>query len=216
MPKSTPHINWSTGKPCRCTFTRHLEPDAAAEPDLQPILGHVKRAVEPMPWGESWEDHQAAKPSYKEPGHQLGFSPEKHREGKGLLFEDGDVWTWPTHEMKPQHMEYNKRAQKLGKRAIPGTAFHLARHPAGEGQGLVWQFGDGRSLSPEQQAAISAADPRLSYGPPPGAIPSTAPTPPADFGHARNVLDILDAHDRESGKESAADRLWLGGWDFEE
>lgn len=151
-------------------------------------------------WGQDWDEWNQTKPEYNAPGHQLGYDPAIHQEGKGLLFEDGDVWTWPTHKMRPQHMEYNMRAKRLDKRAVPGAAFHIAPN------GLVWQYGEGRSLDEAQKRAITQADPRLQFDNAPAqSIPSTV-QPPRDFGHARNVLDILNRKDRERGK--LASFLW--------
>lgn len=110
-----------------------------------------------MPWGQDWNDWQSMKPAYKGGGHHLGFDPEVHQQGKGFITDDGSVWTWPTEQNRPQHMEYDMKLKKQGLGIMPGTAFHI------KPTGSIWQFGEGRNLTPEHKSLIQNADPRLNF-----------------------------------------------------
>ncbi len=114
--------------------------------------------------------------------HNLQYDRDQHPEGKGFILDDGSVWTWPTENLKPMHMQYNMKAKNQGLRRVPGSAFHIK-------EGKVWQYGPGRSLSPEQQQAIFAADPKLELAPP-RRQEQLDGTP--GFSHGQNVLDILE------------------------
>jgi hypothetical protein len=136
-------------------------------------------------WGQDWDDWQQTKPGYNTSEHQLGYDPAKHAEGKGLITQNGHIWTWPTQDMRPQHMQYDQKLKQIGETQVPGTAFHIERHPNMGNRATVWQFGQGRSLSPEQRALINQADPRIMAQDP----NIVAPQVQADqYGHAMNVL----------------------------
>ncbi len=113
--------------------------------------------------------------------HNLQYDRDQHPEGKGFILNNGSVWTWPTENLKPMHMQYNIKAKQQGG-VMPGSAFHIK-------EGKVWQYGPGRSLSPEQQQTIFAADPKLELAP--SRRQEELDTTPG-FSHGQNVLDILE------------------------
>lgn len=124
-------------------------------PEISGASGeYIAKVAVTTPWGQDHDEWSSARPSYDGQGHQLGYDPEKHQTGKGFVLEDGSVWTWPTHEQRPMHMEYDQRVKKAGQRVIPGSAFHLKG-------GLVGTYGPGRDAQKHIEA-IQAADPRLS------------------------------------------------------
>lgn len=129
---------------------------------------------------QTCDDWEATKTS-KTSAHNLQYDREQHPEGKGFILNDGSVWTWPTENLKPMHMMFNQRAKQQGG-IMPGSAFHIK-------EGKVWQYGPGRSLSPEQQQTIFAADPTLELAP--SRRQEELDTTPG-FGHGQNVLDILE------------------------
>lgn len=112
----------------------------------------------------------------------LQYDRDQHPEGKGFILDDGSVWTWPTENLKPMHMQYSYKAKQQGHGIVPGSAFHIK-------EGKVWQYGPGRSLSPEQQQTILAADPKLELAP--SRQQEQLDTTPG-FGHGQNVLDLLE------------------------
>ena len=114
--------------------------------------------------------------------HNLQYDRDQHPEGKGFILDNGSVWTWPTENLKPMHMQYNMKAKNQGFQPVPGSAFHIK-------EGKVWQYGPGRSLSPEQQQTIFAADPKLELAP--SKRQEELDAKPG-FGHGQNVLDILE------------------------
>ena len=114
--------------------------------------------------------------------NMMQYDRDQHPEGKGFMLDDGSVWTWPTENLKPMHMQYSMKAKQQGQRVTPGSAFAIK-------EGKVWQYGPGRSLSPDQQQTIFAADPKLEMAPPPRQE-QLQNTP--GFGHGQNVLDILE------------------------
>lgn len=141
-----------------------------------------QREAAEMPWGQDFDNWHSTRPQYDvQSGHQLGYDPGQHPEGKGFILSDGSVWTWPTFEMRPQHLEYSKRVTEAGGTVQPGSAFHIK-------DGMVYTYGPGREMTPELGEQITAADPRLSV------LDDTAdidiPNVPG-YGHGRNVLDIL-------------------------
>lgn len=114
--------------------------------------------------------------------HALQYDRDQHPEGKGFILDDNSVWTWPTENLKPMHMEYSQKVKQQGRSVVPGSAFHIK-------EGKVWQYGPGRSLTPEQQQTIYAADPKLE--PAPSRRQEQLDSTPG-FGHGQNVLDILE------------------------
>lgn len=128
--------------------------------------------------------------STKTSAHRLEYDRAIHPEGKGLLFTDGSMWTWPTKDLKPPHMRYNMEAKSQGLQTVPGSAFAIK-------EGKVWQFGAGRSLNPQQQAQIQSIDPRLEMAP--SRRQEELNTAEPGFGHGQNVLDILERQDKQAG-----------------
>ncbi len=114
--------------------------------------------------------------------HNLLYDRDQHPEGKGFILNDGSVWTWPTENLKPMHMQYNMKVKRQGLNVIPGSAFHIK-------EGKVWQYGPGRSLTPEQHQIIYAADPSLE--PAPTNRQEELDSTPG-YGHGENVLNILE------------------------
>jgi hypothetical protein len=146
----------------------------------------IKVSVE-MPWGQDWDEWNATKPDYKSPGHQLGYDPTKHAEGKGFILQNGSVWTWPTQDLRPMHMNYSQYAKRLGEPVVPGSAFHIQRHPNMGNRATVWQYGEGRNLDPVQQQQIANADPRI-YPYAPDAAPQVQPD---QYGHADALVKAV-------------------------
>ncbi len=140
--------------------------------------GYNNVAVEEAWLCDSWSPEKTSKTS----AHNLQYDRDQHQEGKGFILGDGSVWTWPTENLKPMHMQYNMKAKQQGQQVVPGSAFHIKG-------GKVWQYGQGRSLSPEQQQALFAADPKLEMAP--SRQQEQLDTTPG-FGHGQNVLDILE------------------------
>lgn len=128
------------------------------------------------------DDWEKTKPTKKTSANNLLYNRDQHPEGKGFILDDGSVWTWPTENLKPMHMQYNHKAKQQGYQVMPGSAFHIK-------EGKVWQYGPGRSLTPEQQQAIYTADPKLEPAPTKRQEELDA-TP--GFGHGQNVLNILE------------------------
>jgi len=131
---------------------------------------------------QTCDDWAKTKKKSKTSAHNLQYDRDQHSEGKGFLLDDGSVWTWPTEGLKPMHMMYNQKAKMQGLSPTPGSAFHIK-------EGKVWQYGPGRSLSPEQQQTIFAADPKLELAP--SKRQEELDAKPG-FGHGQNVLDILE------------------------
>ena len=129
------------------------------------------------------DDWEKTKPTKKKTSaHMLQYDRDQHPEGKGFILDDGSVWTWPTENLRPMHMQYAYKAKQQGSRLVPGSAFHIK-------DGQVWQYGPGRSLSPEQHQIIFAADPKLELAP--SKKQEQLDTTPG-YGHGQNVLDILE------------------------
>jgi hypothetical protein len=126
---------------------------------------------------DDWESKK-----HKTSANNLLYDSMQHPEGKGFILDDNSVWTWPTENLKPMHMQYAYKAKQQGHRLVPGSAFHIK-------DGQVWQYGPGRSLSPEQHQLIIAADPSLSPAPPKRQEQLDASP---GYGHGQNVLDILE------------------------
>lgn len=126
---------------------------------------------------DDWEKTKKSKTS----ANNLLYDREQHPEGKGFILDDGSVWTWPTTDLRPMHMQYAYKAKQQGRHLVPGSAFHIK-------DGQVWQYGPGRSLSPEQHQTIFAADPSLELAP--SKQQEQLDTTPG-YGHGQNVLDIL-------------------------
>src|SRR5208282_4410968 len=138
-----------------------------------------RHGVDPLTMGYTSEQMPTIS---KTAAHALQYDRDQHPEGKGFILDDGSVWTWPTEGLKPMHMQYNQKAKAQGLNVIPGSAFHIK-------EGKVWQYGPGRSLSPEQQQTIFAADPKLELAP--SKRQEELDAKPG-FGHGQNVLDILE------------------------
>lgn len=119
---------------------------------------YIAKTAATTPWGQDHDDWAASRPTYQGPGHHLGYDPDRHKTGKGFILDDGSVWTWPTHELRPMHMEYSYRAQQQGKKVDPSAAFHI------EGD-QVYTYGEGRSAH-KHIDRIKEADPRLRLAPP--------------------------------------------------
>lgn len=113
--------------------------------------------------------------------HKLQYDRDQHSEGKGFILDNGSVWTWPTENLRPMHMQYSYKVKQQGQSVMPGSAFSI-------NDGRVWQYGPGRHLTPEQHQTIFAADPKLELTPP--YQQEQLDTTPG-FGHGQNVLDIL-------------------------
>lgn len=101
------------------------------------------------------------------------------REGKGFICADGSVWTWNTQDMRPMHWQKNGAAKHIGLQPRCETSFHI--NP----DGLVWQYGEGRKLTWDDQNAIAYADGNLHFE-------TVLPKVEADsYGHATRLLELL-------------------------
>jgi len=161
-------------------------------------------------WANS-EFHEAATLSGSMTGHMAEWNPGNP--GKGYIARPGVhakpdtvpiVRTWDTKDMKPTHPE-----QAVGQtqidfkvKADPTSFFHITP------DGQVWLYGADRTLSDEDKALISDAHPNIKifhdnhYPRKPNF--ERAPVIRDDgFGHAQNVLDILN---RASSHRSSVER----------
>ena len=163
--RGTPHDIW-----------QFSDQGAVLDPDQDEDSWIVHHGVDPQLF--EGPEHRWSKTA----AHTLGYNREQHPEGKGFILDDGSVWTWPTENLKPMHMQYSMKAKQQGHQVTPGSAFHIK-------EGKVWQYGEGRNLTPEQQQAIYTADPTLE--PAPARRQEELDTTPG-FGHGQNVLDVLE------------------------
>lgn len=108
--------------------------------------------------------------------HWLTWEPGKT--GKGFILENGRVWTWPTENLRPMHLQRAYTVNKVLKGRIrPETAFHI------DEQGNVFTVGPGRHLDHWDVARLNMADHRLK--------PTVPPEDTAGFGHSQEVYDRL-------------------------
>ncbi len=96
--------------------------------------------------------------------------------GKGFILENGKVWTWPTINNRPMHLERSAPVQIMGGRIRSNTTFHITD------EGGVYVNGPGRFLDHHDHALISMADHRLK--------PTKSQ---GGFGHSQEVYDKLQA-----------------------
>jgi hypothetical protein len=150
-----------------------------------PTTSSVKTSVADMPWGQTWDEWQAMKPDYTHgDGHKLGYDPTIHSEGKGFILNDGSVWTWPTQNLRPAHMDYSFWGRNQGGGVKPGTPFHIDN-------GRIWQYGEGRDLPKGDRHIVRDADPRLD---PYSWFNSGSQQPEVqtdNYGHADKLLNLV-------------------------
>lgn len=107
--------------------------------------------------------------------HNLAWEPGT--EGKGFILENGTVWTWPTENMRPMHMQKVAPVKALGGRVRPETPFHI------DPDGTIYQVGPGRKLKPLDLTRLQMADRRLKSG--------QAPSNANELGHSQKVYDAI-------------------------
>jgi hypothetical protein len=107
--------------------------------------------------------------------HNLAWGPGT--EGKGFILENGTVWTWPTENMRPMHMQKVAPVKALGGRVRPETPFHI------DPDGTIYQVGPGRKLKPLDMTRLQMADRRLKSG--------QAPSNANELGHSQKVYDAI-------------------------
>jgi hypothetical protein len=107
--------------------------------------------------------------------HNLAWEPGT--EGKGFILENGTVWTWPTENMRPMHMQKVAPVKALGGRVRPETPFHI------DPDGTIYQVGPGRKLKPLDLTRLQMADRRLKSG--------QAPSNADELGHSQKVYDAI-------------------------
>jgi hypothetical protein len=116
--------------------------------------------------------------------HWLTWQPGT--EGKGFILENGRVWTWPTTDLRPMHLNRSAPVKSMGGSVRPETAFHI--NP----DGGIFQVGPGRHLNHLDHARLAMADRRLR--------PIAPPTDTEGYGHSQDVYEKL----RNSSVHTAA------------
>jgi hypothetical protein len=170
---------------------------SARQPLLAPLPDPVQEPVAgPMAVQAAydWSQHP---PHLRPAQHRLEWKPGTP--GKGFILTNGSVWTWPTENMRPQHMQYAQKVKREGLQVKPQTAFHI------EPEGRVWQYNapgtmefEKRKLGPEDKYTIQYHAPQsgLWFGEQGDAPP--APVQADQFGHATSLLDRLNTQPAEN------------------
>lgn len=107
--------------------------------------------------------------------HWLTWQPGQ--EGKGFILNNGRVWTWPTEDMRPMHLNRSAPVKAMGGQVRGETAFHI------DPNGGVWQYGPGRNLDQWDVARLNMADRRLNV--------TEAPAGAEGYGHSQEVYNQL-------------------------
>lgn len=174
---------------------------------------------------DDWEDESQGttsaydwsnQPAHLQPAqHKLDWQPGTP--GKGFITTNGAVWTWPTQNMRPQHMQYAQKVNRAGLQVKPNTAFHI------EPEGRVWQYNapgladfEKRRLDPSDKYTIQYYAPKsgLWFGEPGDAPP--APVQQDEFGHATGLLDRIQTQPEPQQSDMAVtaaqtEQDWLMG-----
>jgi hypothetical protein len=132
-------------------------------PAISDLTGeHIAALTESNPLPRSLDDHW------------LTWQPGA--EGKGFILENGRVWTWPTQDLRPMHLNRSAPVKAMGGRVRPETAFHI--NP----DGGVFQVGPGRHMDHIDQARLAMADSRLK---------PVSPPDTGGYGHSQDIYEKL-------------------------